>query len=130
MISTDQEFKTFEDLEVYQMAREYRKKIYCLIKELPSEEKYALGLQMRKASISVTNNIAEGHGRFHFQENMQFCRHSRGSLEELIDDLNICKDEEYIKHEYLDQLKQEGFQLLRKLNGYIKYLRSRKDEVF
>jgi len=85
---------------------------------------------MRKASNSLTKNIAEGHGRYLFQENMQYCRHSRGSLEELIDDLNICLDEEYSEREYLEQLKQEGFQLLRKLNGYVKYLKSRKDEVF
>ena len=128
MERTDQEFKTFEDLEVYQMARKYRKKIYELVKKLPPEEKYNLAIQMRKASTSLTNNIAEGHGRYHFQENMHFCRHSRGSLEELIDDLNICIDEEYFEYEYLEQLKQEGFHFLKRLNGFIKYLRNRKEE--
>ncbi len=68
MERTDQKFKTFEDLEVYQMARKYRKKIYELVKKLPPEEKYNLAIQMRKASTSLTNNIAEGHGRYHFQK--------------------------------------------------------------
>ena len=69
-------FKTFEDLEVYKAAREFRKKIYKiykLIKGLPPEEKYNLADQMRRASLSLTNNIAEGHGRYHFQENLQYC---------------------------------------------------------
>ena len=51
-------YKSFEDLEVYRAAREFRKKIYQLIKKLPSEEKYNLDGQMRRASLSLTNNIA------------------------------------------------------------------------
>jgi len=122
------EFKTFENSEIYQAAQHYRKKIYELVKKLPPEEKYNLGLQMRKASTSLTNNISEGHGRYHYQENIQFCRHSRGSLEELIDDINICMGEQYCEEDDLLQLKSEGFQLLKKINGYIKYLKSRKEE--
>ena len=71
-------YKSFEDLEVYKAAREYRKKMYKLAKELPPEEKFNLSDQMRRAGLSLTNNIAEGHGRYHFQENIQFCRISRG----------------------------------------------------
>ena len=56
-------YRSFEDLEVYKAAREYRKKIYQLFKELPAEEKYNLAGQMRRAALSLTNNIAEGHGR-------------------------------------------------------------------
>lgn len=123
----DSEYKTFEDLEIYQMAREFRKKIYELIKKLPPEEKHNLGFQMRKASTSLTNNISEGHGRYHFQENIQFCRQSRGSLEELIDDINLCIDEKYADIEYLKQFKKDGYLLLKKLNGYIKYLKSSKE---
>ena len=76
----------------------------------------------------MTNNITEGHGRFHYQENIQFLRQSRGSLEELIDDINICKDENYSEVNILDALKTEGYELLKKLNGYIKYLKKRKSE--
>ena len=73
-------YKTFEDLEAYKLAREFRKKIFGLIRMLPDEEKYNLVNQMRRAATSLTNNIAEGHGRFHYQENIQFCRQARGSL--------------------------------------------------
>jgi four helix bundle protein len=119
-------YKTFEDLEVYKAAREFRKKIYKLIKGLPPEEKYNLGDQMRRASLSLTNNIAEGHGRYHFQENIQFCRVSRGSLMELIDDLNTCIDEEYYALDYLEELKAEGYTVNKILNGYIAYLKKRQ----
>lgn len=117
---------SFEKLEVYQLAREYRKKIYKLTYKLPEKEQYNLIIQMRKAALSVTNNIAEGHRRYHYQQNIQFLRQSRGSLQELIDDLNTCIDENYADKYYVENLKQEGYVLLKKLNGYIKYLRERK----
>ena len=121
-------YKSFEDLEVYKAAREFRKKIYKLVKELPAEEKYNLAGQMRRAALSLTNNIGEGHGRYHFQENIQFCRVSRGSLMELIDDLNACIDEEYFPLDYLEELKEEGYRINKMLNGYIAYLKKRKSE--
>ena len=121
-------YRSFEDLEVYKAAREYRKKIYQLIKELPAEEKYNLAGQMRRAALSLTNNIGEGHGRYHYQENIQFCRISRGSLMELIDDLNGCIDEKYSSVDYLEDLKAEGYKVNKMLNGYIAYLKKRRDE--
>jgi four helix bundle protein len=119
---------SFEDLELYKAAREFRKKIYGLVKKLPADEKHNLAGQMRRAATSLTNNIAEGHGRFHYQENIQFLRQARGSLEELLDDLNICFDEQYFPEEELKLLKDEGFDLLHRINGYIAYLRKRKEQ--
>jgi four helix bundle protein len=119
-------YKSFEDLEVYKAARQFRKKIYKLIKILPPEEKFNLADQMRRASLSLTNNIAEGHGRYHFQENIQFCRISRGSLMELIDDLNTCIDENYFSLDYLEELKAEGYTVNKMLNGYLSYLKKRQ----
>jgi four helix bundle protein len=119
---------SFEDLEVYRKARVFRKNIYGLIKKLPEEERFALVPQMRRAAISLTNNIAEGHGRYHYQENIQFLRQARGSLEELLDDINICLDEEYANAESLEKLKGQGYELLKAINGYTSYLRKRKSE--
>jgi four helix bundle protein len=118
---------SFEDLEVYKTARGFRRKIYQLIKRLPEIEKFNLQSQMRRAALSLTNNISEGHGRFHYQENIQFLRQSRGSLEELIDDLNTCEDEKYLPKEEIDKLKVEAYEVLRRINGYVAYLKKRKD---
>jgi four helix bundle protein len=115
-----------DEFELYKVAREFRKKVYRLIKTLPPIERYCLAPQMRRAAISITNNIAEGHGRWHFQENVQFCRTSRGSVEEIIDDLNICEDEKYVEPKLIAELKLEADKLLTRLNGYIAYLRKSK----
>ena len=117
---------SFENLEIYKAARQYRIKIYKLTHQLPEYEKFNLVSQMRKAALSLTNNIAEGHGRYHWQENIQFVRQSRGSLEELLDDLNMCLDEKYSEKTLLEGLREEGYELLKKTNGYIKYLKERK----
>lgn len=111
--------RTFEDLEVYKMARAFSRKVSKLIKMLPEEERYNLKHQMKRAKLSLTNNIAEGYGRYHFQENIQFCRQSRGSICELIDDFNECFDEEYIDEAYRDELKDDAYELIKVLNGYI-----------
>jgi four helix bundle protein len=118
-----------DDLEIYKIAREFRKRAYFLAKQLPSEEKYALASQMRRAAVSVTNNIAEGHGRWHYQKNIQLCRVSRGSVDELIDDFNTCDDEGYGDRAMVAQLKDEAYYLIRRINGYIAYLRSSKQGI-
>jgi four helix bundle protein len=118
---------TFEDLEVYQIAREFRKAMYRVAKRLPEEEKFGLVSQIRRAAVSPKNNIAEGHGRFHFLEQIRFTLHSRGSLEELIDDLNVCDDEQYLPVEDIASLKQRGWRLRQLIDGYIRYLREQKN---
>ena len=115
-------YQTFEDLEVYQVAREFRKAMYRVAMRLPAEEKFALNSQIRRATVSFTNNIAEGHGSFHFLEQIKFTLQSRGSLEELIDDLNTCEDEKYLVTEELGGLKQQSWRVRQLLDGYIRYL--------
>jgi len=94
--STPGKFQTFEDLDVYKTAREFRKAMYKVSRRLPDFEKYDLGSQIRRAAVSLTNNMAEGHGRFHYPDQIRFFLHSRGSLQELVDDLNVCSDEDYM----------------------------------
>jgi four helix bundle protein len=81
---------------------------------------------MRRAAVSVTNNIAEGHGRWHYQENIHFCRISRGSVDELIDDFNTCQDERYCDPVVAEGLKAHAYDLIRRINGYIAYLKKTK----
>ena len=117
---------SFEELEVWKKSRELRINISELVKKFPNEEKYKLNDQLIRASRSVTANIAEGFGRFHFQENIQYCRQSRGSLFEIIDHLTCAFDEKYIDKEQLLNFKNDIHNILKILNGYILYLKSAK----
>ena len=119
---------TFEDLEVWQRGRELRREISNLAKTFPKEESYLLTNQMIRASRSVTANISEGYGRFHYQENIQFCRQSRGSLFELLDHLTVALDGKYIDENKFIEFKEQIFEVIRMLNGYIKYLNRRKNK--
>ena len=117
---------TFETLTVWQEARKLRKEISELTKTFPKDEKYRLVDQMIRASRSVTANIAEGYGRYHFQENIQFCRQSRGSLYELLDHFFVAYDEEYISQKTFEIFKEKIMKTIKILNGYIKYLKEQK----
>jgi four helix bundle protein len=112
-----------DNFELYRAAREYRIKLYSLCRELPSEEKFNLVSQMRRAALSITNNIAEGHGRWFYLDNARFCRIARGSIQEIMDDLNTCHDEHYIANDTIQNLKTEGLALIKRINGYIAYLK-------
>jgi len=120
------DFRTFEDLEVHQLAREFRKKMYGVTRQLPDFEKFELASQIRRAAMSLTNNIAEGHGRYHFADQVRFFLGSRGSLQELVDDLNVCDDEKYLQNDEVAELKEKAWRVLGLINGYLRYLRDRK----
>ena len=119
-------FKSFEDLECWKACTEVRRFITELVKKYPKEEKYALVDDMKRAARSTTHNLAEGFGRFHFQENVQFCRISRGSLYELIDQLITSLDEGHITPEKYEKGRSLISKALAFLNGYIRYLTQRK----
>ena len=66
-------FRSFEELECWKACRDVGRFIYKLVKKFPQEELYGLIEDMRRAARSTTHNIAEGFGRYHYQENIQFC---------------------------------------------------------
>jgi four helix bundle protein len=119
--------KDFTDLDVWNNCNEVKLEIYDVAKNLPTEEKYNLGSQMRRAAVSTTANIAEGYGRFHYQENIQFCRQSRGSLYELKDHVLTCCKLQYINSDKKEKLNRKIESATKLLNGYIKMLRNQKD---
>lgn len=100
--------------------------MYSVARKLPDYEKYELGRQIRRAAVSLTNNIAEGHGRYHYLDEVKFQIQSRGSLAELLDDLNVCQDEHYLPTAEIAELKEQAKEVQRLINGYIRFLRSRK----
>src|ERR1039458_10312617 len=119
-------YQTFEDLEAYKAAREFRKAMYDVSRRLPACEKFELASQIGRAAVSLTNNIAEGLCRFQYLRQIKFMLQARGSLQELIDDLNVCEDEEYVPSSEVAQRKQPGWHVLKLLNGYLRWLRERQ----
>jgi len=115
-------FRSFEELECWKACTEVRRFITKIVKAYPKGERYSLTDDMKRAARSTTHNIAEGFGRFHYQENVQFCRISRGSLYELIDQLITSLDEEHISREIHDEGRKLIDSALPILNGYINYL--------
>jgi four helix bundle protein len=113
----------FTELECWQLARELRHEIYRITRCFPKSEEFILVKQLRAACVSSTSNIAEGFGRFHYQENLQFCRIARGSLCEIKDDLIASLDEGYITAEVFEELLDLQGQAARSLNGYIRSTR-------
>jgi len=123
----ESKYHDFRDLEVWKRCRDIRKKIWALLRDFPEEEKYRLSDQMIRASRSSTACIAEGYGRYHYQENIQFCRQSRGSLYELIDHILVAEECEYIDHGVSQAIIDEIKTSIVVLNGYIRYLKKRKE---
>jgi|SRR5476649_1013358 len=116
--------KAFTDMEVWQKSRLLRNNVSELTKSFPSEEKYRLSDQIIRSSRSVGNNIAEGHGRFHYVDSSKFLINARGSLIETMDHLVIALDEKYINDDIFTKFKEDCEECLRMLNGYINYLRN------
>ena len=116
--------RSFEDLECYQQTREFRRELSQLARGLPKRETYLLADQLLRASRSVTANIAEGYGRHHHQENLQFCRQARGSLTECLDHLGVALDEGYLESGRYERLRVHYETCLKLLNGYIRYIRN------
>ena len=87
---------SFERLNVYQAVRVLIKDVYLAQKQLPKEETYALGDQIRRAAISISSNIAEGSGRSSWREKIHFIEISYGSLMELHSQIQLCADLGYM----------------------------------
>jgi len=119
--------KSLETLEVWKKAKEFALRVYLdVLPLLPSEEKWNLNQQLRRASSSIPANIAEGYGRFYYQEIIRFCYIARGSLEETLSHLVMCYELKYFSRVIFDSLEQDGEKLTQLINGYIGYLKRSK----
>lgn len=114
------EIKSFEDLDVWGVGRTVKRDRYDLAKGLPQHEQYNLAQQIRTAALSLTANLAEGYGRFHYKENVQFCRIARGSAYELVDHLISCKDLGYIEQSRHEAIRADLVRFVQLVNGYIR----------
>ena len=116
----------FEKLIVYQKAVDFADSIYKLSKNFPKEELFGITTQIRRASLSISLNIAEGYGRFYYQDNVRFCYIARGSLDETLSHLSFAFEMKFILEESYKSLQQEGDEIDKMLNGYINFLKQSK----
>jgi len=114
-------------LDVWRRSKDFALRIYReVLPVLPSEEKWGLCQQLRRSSTSVSANIAEGYGRFYYQDNVRFCYNARGSLEETLSHLVFCHEAGFVSQAIYQPLEQEGAEIGKMLNGYIAYLKASK----
>ncbi len=113
----------FTDLEVWKKDRLLRNNIAELTKSFPAEEKFRLIDQIIRSSRSIGNNIAEGHGRFHYLDASKFLTNARGSAAETIDHLIVAFDNNFINDQTLESLRNDCEECMRMINGYIAYLK-------
>jgi four helix bundle protein len=119
--------KILESLETWRRAQEFALRVYReLIPCLPAEEKWGLSQQLRRSTTSIPANIAEGHGRYYYQENVRFCYIARGSLEETLSHIYFCYQAKYIPETLYREMEQDGEKLSQMINGYIAYLKRSK----
>jgi len=114
-------------LEVWRNAKDFAVTIHKqVLPLLPPEEKWSLSQQLRRSAQSIPANIAEGYGRYYYQDNIRFCYMARGSLEETLSHLVLCFELNYIPNQLYQQQCQEGDTLNRLINGYVAYLKRSK----
>ena len=118
--------RDFTDLGAWQRARELRNAVYRLSKQFPQDERHTLTAQIRRAAISVTANLAEGYGRYSYQENSQFCRQSRASAYEVRDHLITALDQGYIPRPAWKEADDLARRVIQVLNGYIRATQERR----
>ncbi len=112
----------FEDLEIWQLARQLAKDIFLLRKTPQLYKDFSLKDQMNRSAGSIMDNIAEGFGRGSRLEFVQFLSIATGSADELKSQLYRCLDKEYISEPDFKNYYEQTNAVYKKTNGFIKYL--------
>ena len=112
---------SFRELDAYKEGKKLIKEVYRLLKKFPKEEQYAMCDQLRRAAISITSNIAEGSGRNSFKEKVHFLEFSYGSLMEVLSQMDVACDLEYITVEEFNNFEVMVENMGRPLSGLKNY---------
>ena len=115
--------KIFTDLVVWQEGHRLVIDLYKVTSKFPKEEVYGLVSQMRRCGVSITSNVAEGFGRQHSREKLQFYFHANGSIVELMNQLLIARDVGLLAEVDFDRLYSQSKQTQRVLQGLIRSTR-------
>ena len=118
--------KMYENLEAWKEATDLAVKIYQVTKSFPNEEIFGITSQLRRASISISSNIAEGAGRKSKKDFKQFVHIASGSLNEVESLLHICSRLNLIGADSYNELKESAERLGRLIGGLIRYLNGKK----
>jgi four helix bundle protein len=117
-------FKKFEDIEAWKKSRILTKEIYNVTKQRVFYKDIGLREQIRRASVSIMANIAEGFERSGNKEFIQFLSISKGSSAEVRSHLYVALDQEYITQEIFNNLYQMSDEICKMINGLVSYLKS------
>jgi len=116
-----------DKLEVWVRAKDFALVIYNeVVPHLPADEKWNLTQQLKRAAQSIPANIAEGHGRYHFLENVRFCYMARGSLVEVQSHMTLAHDLGYLSDDVYKRITTLAESIGKQLNNYIAYLKRSK----
>lgn len=119
--------KGLETLLVWQRSIDFASKVCShILPFLPPEEKWSLTHQLRRSVQSIPANLAEGYGRFYYQDSIRFCYIARGSLEESFSHIKLAQELGYLQDDASAQLYEDIQELRRMINGYISYLKRSK----
>jgi four helix bundle protein len=118
-------YSSFEDLEVYKKTVKFTAKVYDLLKKSPLKEDFAMVDQMRRATISISNNISEGFERETDKELIRFLYFSKGSAGEVRNLFNLLEEIGYFKADELIEHRNQVIDISKQLANYIKYVKKR-----
>ena len=114
----------FKQLQVWETSRALARDVYKLLEKFPKHENYALCDQLRRASVSVCSNIAEGVGRISPKEKIHFNEVAFGSLMEVACQMILANDFRYISDSELELIESRVEEISKMISGYNKFLRS------
>ena len=112
----------YKNLDVWKESRKLVSVIYLLTKEFPIDEKFGLTSQIKRASISIPSNIAEGIGRNSKKETRQFCFIAKGSLYEVETQLYLALDLGFVQEKEIEKVLNQITTVRKLIIGFIKYL--------
>lgn len=117
-----------ENLKIYKMARELELEVYKITKVFPNDEKFRSVDQLRRSSSGVTNGIAEAYNKQSVKNKVYVLRDiAIGEAEETKSNLLVCADKNFANKEQLENLAERYRELMKAINGYIRFLRKKKN---
>jgi four helix bundle protein len=120
------EVKSYQDLEVWKNSLDLVERVYYATKNIPTDERFGLTSQLRRAAVSIPSNIAEGAARHGTGEFLQFLGVATGSQAELETQLILAKRRQILSQADFDQLQSETSQVGRMLSGLKRSLQSNR----